>query len=237
MIPTLVMTSDKTKWALNGLVTTLTMYCHAPADIYIFGFEKPEVSFGQSVRFISLGKMDEWPWSDAFLEAMNYLEREGHTHFWFLMDDYWLVRDVDAVGLLRLYDYITQHPEVAKIDLCQDRLYVNGGGAYLYGNNDYETFGHFNLIKSPNDSPYHMSLWSGLFSIAWMKKVVVPGESAQQLEMAGTPRLAALEEAVVLGTRQGPVQHTNVHISSRGIVAEGLPTRLRLTLEMRGCLR
>ena len=47
-----------------------------------------------------------------------------------------------------------------------------------------------------------------------MKQFVVPGETAQELEMHGTSRVT--DDVLVLGTRQAPLVHGNIYRSGRG---------------------
>ncbi len=211
--PLLVMTSDRTDRALPAFFWLLDKY--APGvnrdNVIVAGFRKPPVD---NVFFISLGDMAVYPkdrWSDAFRRVLLTLQDSGHELFWFMMDDFWLYRQADIAGVAYLIDYMERNPTVLKIDLGRDRLFANGGTEYLYNQGTYGYVGHLDLIKSSPNSEYHMSLWGGLWRIELLLHLLVPGESAQDLEIAGSSRLSTYgDDMLVLGTRQGPVMHANV---------------------------
>lgn len=209
-----VFTSDRTSWTLGGFFVQLER--HAPAvvatdEIVVFGYSVPD-NLPNYAGFISLGKFEDYPphrWSDGFLKALGWLDRRGYTHFWFMLDDYWLIRGSDTAGIDLLGDYMAGHyREVMKIDLAFDRLY-NDPGRYAYYANHYGTVGHLDLIESPPASNYQMSLWGGIFSVPLLLEFIHPGWTAQEVELSGTPILAETGYKV-LGTRQAPVLHTNV---------------------------
>jgi hypothetical protein len=73
---------------------------------------------------------------------------------------------------------------------------------------------HLDLLKSPHGTPYQFSLWAGIWRRDVMRRFVVPGETAQELEMRGSARVT--DDVLVLGTRQGPLRHGNIYRSGRG---------------------
>lgn len=212
-----VFTSDRTSWTLGGFFFQLER--HAPEytahrrDVVVFGYSRPD-NLPDYAEFASLGKFEDYPanrWSDGFLKALGWLDKAGVNRFWFMLDDYWLIRGVDVAGVDALLDWIGadgRYRSVMKIDLAFDRLYSDVGRYAFYANN-YATCGHLDLIESAKDSPYHMSLWGGIFSVPLLLDLVQPGWTAQDVELSGTPVLARAGYKV-LGTRQAPVLHTNV---------------------------
>jgi hypothetical protein len=127
-----------------------------------------------------------------------------------MLDDQWIIREVNTWAVTNLFMYANDHPNVLKIDLATDRLYANAGQAYLYGANTYDRVSYLDLIRSDRHSPYHMSLWGGIWSVDNLLGVLVPGETAQEIETEGTTRLSEREDLLVLGTRQAPCLHTNI---------------------------
>jgi hypothetical protein len=186
-------------------------------DLVICGFKHPEQSVAYSSygwRWHTIGDQADYPatrWSD---KLMHVLENVAAEQFVLLLEDYWLYRHVDRNAVNMLFDYCRQFKNVLKIDLAWDRLYVHGGSGYLYGNNTYGNVSYLDLVKSPPGADYQMSLWGGLWNREVMKKFIVPGERAQEIEMYGTHRVnQRYEDVLVLGTRQGPLLHTNVYKS------------------------
>jgi hypothetical protein len=131
-----------------------------------------------------------------------------------MLEDFWLCRPADVRGIKYLYDYAGQFENVLKIDLAFDRLYIHGGSTFLYNANNYGYVGHIDLLRSPHGTPYQFSLWGGIWRRDVMRRFVVLGETAQELEMHGTSRVT--DDVLVLGTRQAPLVHGNIYRSGRG---------------------
>lgn len=217
-VPVVVMTSPVSNWTLGGLFWTIEKYAPELSDITVFGYEELTQRIDDVLRsrasWHRIGDFADYPkkkWSDSFIYVLEYMLSLGKKHFMFMMDDFWLVRRVDARGISLLYDGIRRNNNVLKIDLAADRLYASGGAPYLYGRNTIAREGHIDLIASNPKSAYHMSLWVGLFNAELLlEHVLVPGETAQEIEIAGTARLSEVKGVDVLGTRQAPVLCTNV---------------------------
>jgi hypothetical protein len=148
-----------------------------------YGDNKPQVSFH------SLGDYADWPANRWAEQLMKILDEVADEQFILMLEDYWLTRPVDMLGIKMLFDYAAQFSNVLKIDLTHDRLYINGGGTFLYGANTYDNCGYLDLIKSPPGTPYQMSLWAGIWNREQLKCVLIPGETAQEIEINGTRRI------------------------------------------------
>lgn len=212
-IQTIVMTSDKQLHCLPA-------YCHLfekylgldRVETVICGYSPPPFQLPYpEPEFYSIGKFEDYPayrWSDALIHV---LDNVADDVFMLMLDDYYLTRPADTKALRMMYDYMHQFQNVIKFDVTTDRLFADGGGKYLYGYNTYDTLGYLDLVKSDHGSAYHLSLWGGLWRRELLRRFLIPGETAQQIELNGTGRLAqAGDEILVLGTRQGPLKHANV---------------------------
>lgn len=184
-------------------------------DFVFCGFTKPEIDFSHwDWRFHSIGKFEDYPadkWSDAFLHVLDNVAQD---RFILMLEDYWLCRPVDVRGVKYLYDYMAQFQNVLKIDLDGDRLYINGGSTFLYNANTYNFVGHLDLLKSPTGTPYQFSLWGGIWRRDLMRRYIIPGKSAQELELQCSDKVG--DDVLVLGTRQMPLHHANIYRSGRG---------------------
>ena len=125
-------------------------------------------------------------------------------------------------------DYMHQFQNVIRFDLTTDRLYSSFGSfspevqaiiaqghiianQFYFGYNTYNTASYLDLIKSDSRSSYHLSLWGAMWRRDLLKRFIISGETAQQIELSGTNRLAQVgDEVLVLGTRQSPLNHANV---------------------------
>lgn len=205
----IIMTSDKGSHCLPGFAYLWRKYFQPQYEhnLLVCGYTDPRLSF----NFYQIGKQKDYPvnrWSDALIKV---LDNVADDIFMLMLDDYWLVRETDTHAVKMCYDYMSQFQYVLKFDLTTERLFAEGGGRYLFGYHTYNTLGYLDLIKSQPGSPYHMSLWGGLWRRDLLRKVLVPGETAQQIELSGTTRLAQFgDDMLVLGTRQAPVKHANV---------------------------
>lgn len=209
MIQVIVMTSDKQPAPLRGFMHLWHKYWEGDYVGVVCGFNKPDYML-PGWRFLKSGEQKEFPphrWSERLLAV---LDKAADDVFVLMLDDYWPIRPIDTRAVRMMYDYMHQFRNVIKFDLGSDRLYSDGGTKYLWGYGDYDTLGYLDLVKSNHASAYHMSLWGGLWRKDLMEKVIIPGETPQQIELNGTNRLAQFgDEILVLGSRQAPLRHIN----------------------------
>ena len=214
MPPMMVMTSPKTRWTLSGFFYLIEKYVPKLPDITIFGFDEDaeDCEHYYPAHFHSFGKFSSYPrnlWSNTFLMAIDKMEERSDL-FWFMMDDYWVIRGVDCPAVELLTAYMRKNQDIIKVDLATDRLYARRGEPYLYGRGTIDRIGHLDIIQSDPATDYHMSLWTGLWNPKLLRRIIIEGESAQEIEINGTARLGAMQDIRVIGTRQAPVMHTNI---------------------------
>lgn len=222
----IILTSEKSYHCLNPFMWLFDKYFlhgnrayRGMFDMVVCAFRKPMGvaydSYGW--RWHTIGEQSDYPinrWSD---KLHHVLENVANEQFILMLEDYWIYRHVDLNAINLLYGYMRRRPEILKIDLAFDRLYVDGHSPYMYGRNTAVNVSYLDLVESPPGAEYQMSLWGGIWNRDMMKRFLVPGEKAQEVEIFGTPRVnAAYSETAVYGTRQGPLLHTNVYSSGRG---------------------
>lgn len=217
VIQVIVMYSDKNMWLIPAFLRAWSKYANdvfMPYRLVFCGFtpiNRDGIHNQAMIENYIIGRQEDYPahrWSDAFIRV---LDNVAEKTFIFMLEDYLLVRDVDNLGVQHLYDYVADREYVLKADLTNDRMWCGGGNRYLYGYNTYGHCGHLDLIRSFVGSDYQMSLWGGVFNRDAIRKFVVPGETAQQLELNGTHRVNSVGDSVlVLGTRQSPFKHANI---------------------------
>jgi hypothetical protein len=174
--------------------------------VQVVGFAKPDFDLPENFHFVSMGEMSNYPvnkWSDALIDYL--ILNEDLHHFVLMLEDYWVTRPANIQAVKMLYDYAVQFGDVLKIDLVADRLYAAGM-------TDYDNCGYLDLVLSDYKSQYQMSLMTGIWSRELMLRFLVRNESPWEVELNGTPRVAAAgNEVRVLGTRQWPVRHILAH--------------------------
>jgi hypothetical protein len=206
----IVIASEKYYHCLNPFLYLWFKYC-GTENVIICCFSPPKIDGRIQTDYYSLGQQDDWPayrWSEKLIRILDEVAEE---QFILMLEDYWLTRPVDVCAVKMLFDYAKQFQNVLKIDLGADRLYINGGSTFLYGANTYGHCGYLDLVKSPPGTPYQMSLWGGIWNREQLRRVLVPGETPQDIEIAGTSRVN--DDMLVLGTRQAPMLHGNIYQS------------------------
>jgi hypothetical protein len=203
--PIYVLTSDKYLWLLRGFSHLFNIYWGTDHEVTVIGFDSPSTFvLPDNFGFLSVGEGDFPPekWSDALLTALAYREEEL---FVLMLEDYWLTRRVDVSGVRYMYDYMAEHSDILRGDLTGDRLYA--GGKFEIG-----TFGHLDLVETPHNTPYQISLQAGIWRRELMMKVLKPGTSPWEFEMHTQPQPTGQR---VIGSHQMPVRYCNVMKSGR----------------------
>jgi hypothetical protein len=198
----LVLTSDNYSWAILPYAWLLKKYWPDHPEVIVGGFTPPNFTIPPGFSFLSLGAQRDYPidkWSNAFYKLINEANQEV---FIFMLEDMWIIQDVNVHVVNMAYDYMEQFGYVARLDLTGDRLHATG--ASLYGK-----LGNYDLIWSSPDSPYHMSTMPAFWRAEHLRKVLIPNETPWDLEIKGTPRLASHgRDLVVVGTNAWPIKNT-----------------------------
>lgn len=171
---------------------------HHPVTIY--GYTEPTFQIPSNFGFRSLGDFKDYPvnrWSNGFLKALDYIEDDIVL---LLLEDYFMLRDVDVQGVLVFEKYMLEHPEVFRFDLTLDR-------AQTAGIQPYGSYKHYDLVISNTTLPYNFSTQAGLFRKDMLKQLVLPNESAGEMEMYANGRLQHHPEWQVLGSKQQPMRY------------------------------
>lgn len=168
--------------------------------VLVAGFNPPEFDLPSNYSFLSLGDQKDYPfnlWSNALIKLLHTIDDEVYILF---LDDYLPVRYVDTRNIGILVDYAYQFGYILKIDICCDRLYAFGADT------NFDYVAHIDLIKSQPGSPYHSSLYPGIWRKDNMLRTLIKNESPHDYELIGTTRVSHIQDLVVLGTRNYPLK-------------------------------
>lgn len=194
-----VLTCDSYMDAIPGFAHCFNKYWSPDQQVIVCGFSRPKFAMPSNFTYFSIGRQEDYPvnrWSDGLIVVMDSFPAE--EFFVLMLEDYWIRQPVRVDVVKMLYDYMVQFKYVIKMDLCADRRFARG-------REDYGDVGGIPLVKSASDSPYHMSLMTGIWNRDLMRRIIIPGESPWDVELRGTPRLARLgDKVVVLGTKTDP---------------------------------
>lgn len=198
-----VLTSDHYLWALQPFAYLFNRYWSSLQPVTVGGFAKPDYPLPSNFEYISLDSYNYPPekWSDALIKLLNLV---SDAYIVFLLEDYWLCRTVDIRGMDACYDYIQDKPNVLRVDLTNDRLYAGGM-------RDVEGYGSYDIIETPWETPYQMSLQAGLWNRKLLLELLVPGKTAWETEIHTQPP----ESMRVLGLRQFPVRYANAILKGK----------------------
>lgn len=203
-VPVVVTTSNKHMWALRPFAYLFNIFWSSLQKVYVVGFAPPEFELPPNFTFISYPSEFSGPekWSTVLLAFVSELD---DSHFIFMLEDYWLVRAVDHVGLGTLAEYCRHNPRVLRMDLTTDRLHARGDARLAV---DREYYGHYDIIETSHDLPYQMSLQAAIFNRALMLEVLERERTPWEVEIYTD--LSSRPDILVLGTRQWPVRYANV---------------------------
>lgn len=196
-IPVYVTTCDRYSWAMRPFAYLFNTFWSSLQPVTVIGYQSPDFDLPPNFTFYSAGEDGgQERWSDGLIK---FLHEQAEDIFVLLLDDYWLNRRVDNSGVSTLADYVAQHPRVLRLDLTTDRLYA--GGMF-----EVESYGHYDILETPQGTPYQMSLQAGIWRKALVLELLTPGLSPWQVELHTSPPASMR----VLGTRQNPVRYANV---------------------------
>jgi len=195
-----VMTSDRYQKIIPAFMHQWEKYWGTDTQVIVCGFSPPPFELPDFATFFSIGPQAAYPfgrWSDALIRVLNAFPKE--KHFVLALEDYLLTQPVRRDIVHMAHDYMRQFDYVLKFDLCADRRF----SGYA---TDYGLLGDVPIVKSDPNSPYHSSLYLGMWNRELMLKyLLVPNESPHDIEITGTARLAGYgDEVVVVGTVTDP---------------------------------
>lgn len=192
-----IYTSDKTSWALRPFAHLMQHYWSSDFPVAVFGEHRPDFDLPDNFAFNELGAIPLQEWSTGLIAALQSIEDEVIL---FMMDDYWLNRDVDHEAIELCRGYMRLEENIARFDMTTDRLYARGV-------TDYGALSYLDVIKSDPLSPYHFSTQAALWQRKCLIDCIAPHEQPWECEINGDKRLRDAGY-LVLGTRQAPIRYT-----------------------------
>jgi hypothetical protein len=201
---TIVLTSDKTSWALKAFTRQWDKYTvddiypvhNLPFDIY--GYGDPGI---KGHAFYKIGNFASYPvnrWSDGLIKTLQSID---DSLVMLMLDDYWLTRQVNIAAFFGLRNYMENNPDaqnVIRLDLTTDRLYDK--------HHDIEGMAWIDLIEAEKDATYNLSFQAAIWRRELLMEVLRPGETPWESEINGSERLNRTPYRVI-GTQQWPMRY------------------------------
>lgn len=219
---------DKYLWALRPFAYLFNTYWSELQPVLVAGYTPPRFDLPRNFEFYSISHPDPGPatWSNGVAQALRSID---DPFFVLMLEDYWLNRAVDCSAVASLDHYLSIHQDVLRVDLTGDRLY--SGRAF-----DVGAWGHLDMIETPIDTQYQLSLQACVVNREHMLSVLRPGMSPWEFELQDQPK--ALGSLRIHGTRQMPVKYTNGIGSGHGdCYTEGIAPEHVAELRRRGWLK
>ena len=204
-VKVVLLVADPTLWCLRPFFYMQQKYAPWMRG-YVAGFSSPQFEIPDDWQFVSLGEFKDYPinkWSNA---VRNLIGNSGFVEerFILMLEDYFILRQVDESAVRQLGHYIATHADIAKIDLTTDRLYAADM-------RDYGACGQFDLIIDNPASAYNTSLLAAIWNKQDFLNLLIEDETPWQFELEGSNRwksYAVDNNKKILGTRQNPIRHT-----------------------------
>lgn len=200
-----------TESKLEPVILTSNKYLHClPPFAYLFNKFWPNQS-AKVVRYdvrppklpdnftnYAIGRQEDYTWSSGLLK---YLDDHQGELILLMLEDYFINGAVRVEAIKAAWELMLKYPEVAKIDLTDDRLKV-AHSKWM----DSDTF-----ILSGKDTLYQTSLQAAIWRVDFLKRFLDPTESPWQFEKLGTRRVIESKDfdRFILGFKNPPMTYIN----------------------------
>ena len=194
-------TSDNYLWAVRPFAYLFNKYWGNDQEVVVCGYTPPGFPLPSNFAFHSVSKngYTQERWSDGLLE---FLASQNDEQFVLMLEDYWLVRNVDR-NFMKVAEWmLAEDDNILRIDLTTDRLHALGDARDA---RDLIYVDHYDVITTPPGTPYQMSLQAGIWNRNCLLQIVERGKTPWEVEIYST----VPENMIVMGTRQWPVRYAN----------------------------
>jgi hypothetical protein len=147
----------------------------------------------------AVGIQHDFSWSQGLL---RYLAYHPGDLILLMLEDYFLNKPANVYEIEGMWRYMQYHPEVAKVDLTDDRLKV--------GHSDYNE----TMIVSDDDAHFQTSTQAAIWRKDYLLRFLHPDENPWQFERRGTKRVIAARRSgefngLILGFKKPPLSYVN----------------------------
>jgi hypothetical protein len=195
-----VPTSNAYVHCLPAFSYLFNKYWSAKQHVMVMRYDVRPPKLPSNFYNIAIGNQADYTWSSGL---QTYLQLHYHNELLILvLEDYYIDKPIDTARIAVLWALMLEDPNIAKIDLTDDRLKVPH---FYHGDG---------LVRSADDAPFQTSLQAAIWRKDFLLRILDPKENPWQFEKIGTRRLIALREAgefsgLILGCKQPPVNYIN----------------------------
>jgi hypothetical protein len=207
----LITTCDSYLWLLEPFAHQFNKYWSPKQEVVVGVFALPEkygITLPDNFTIHQIQEKDipKEERSTGFIKFFNQIDDE---FFIWMLEDFWLVDDVDVDGIELLFKYMQEHPNVLRVDLTIDR--VKAG-------KPFKELERLTLIEAPRGTRYRWSHQAAIWNKNWTLRYLRPGEgsSHEPIETHCTHRLNNDPYGpLVLGTMNWPIKYSHVIAKNR----------------------
>lgn len=198
------LTSNKYIHVLPGFAYLWNKFYSENQAVTIVGYEERPFNLPRNFNFLSLGKQADYTWSAGVIKLMNLIQDQ---HVLIMLEDYFISQPANVDIINETVRFMESHPEVAKVDLSDDRLKLSH---LPYNLPDAPA----PMIVSGDETNYQMSLQAAIWRRDMLLRFLDPKEDAWQTEKRGTKRIISARYAkefngLILGFLQPPLKYVN----------------------------
>jgi len=183
-------------WCLRPFAFLFNQFFGEDTQVVVGGYSYPTFDLPKNFLYHSIAPRNYPPnlWSNGLIKLFNEVPDD---FFIILYEDYWLCRPADLRGIEVAYEYM-RDKNVLRFDLTNDRLYA--GGMF-----DVDHYGCYDIIETPEGTPYQLSMQPGIWNMTLFKQFLKPEIDPWQIELyCPVPK-----EMRILGMRQFPLRYSN----------------------------
>lgn len=202
-----VLTSNAYVHCLPAFAYQFNYHWSAKCPVTVIHYDSHPPELPRNFSLFDNGKQD-CSWSAGVLRWLRYLP---DTHFILFLEDYLLDKPVNTGLVEHCIRLAERHPDIAKIDLTDDRT------QYSHSN---ITLDSIPLVKAWKNAPFLTSLQAAIWRTDFLRAFLDDSENPWQFEKKGTKRVYAAYkdgsfDGQILGCRHAAVSYVN------GIGGEG----------------
>lgn len=200
----IVLTSNKYVHCLPAFTYLFNKFWDAGQQVKVVRYDVRPAKMPGNFSNFAVGNQDDYSWSSGL---RKYLIHHNDDLIILLLEDYFIDGPVDKQRIEQIYKFMKLRPEIAKIDLTDDRIKVTHRPytADIYG---------LDLVESGPNTQFQTSLQAAIWRKDFLLQFLNDKENAWQFEKQGTKRIIDAREAgefdgYILGCQEPPLTYIN----------------------------
>jgi hypothetical protein len=199
LLQVVVLTSNKYVHCLPPFAYLFNRFWDAGQAVKVVRYDvRPPKMPGNFTNF-AVGIQEDYTWARGLQKYLAY-----HTSdlILLMLEDYFIDKPVNVQAIQKAWQFMMDNPEVAKVDLTDDRLKV-----------EHDSFDEV-FVRSNGLSQFQTSLQAAIWRKDYLLRFLHPDENPWQFERRGTKRVIAARRmgnfaGLILGFKKPPLSYVN----------------------------